>query len=183
LMPQKRNPYALVVLRGGAGTLIGRATGVLVTQRTPSGRTDNLLYAYGEVAGAVDLAARLLRLAAAVAESLTFDAERAERVLRESGAMATDVAEAISLATGIDYRSAYREVAQDLDAAARSVPDGLEPAAAIATRTVAGGAAPEPLDSMLAACRDAIARARSWVERERRAVEDAERRLVELARK
>ena len=97
-MPQKRNPYALVVLRGGAGTLIGRATGVLATQRTPSGRTDNLLYAYGEVAGAVDLAARLLRLAAAVAESLTFDGERAERVLRESGAMATDVAEAISLA-------------------------------------------------------------------------------------
>jgi argininosuccinate lyase len=45
LMPQKRNPYALAVLRGGAGTLIGRATGVLATQRTPSGRTDNLLYA------------------------------------------------------------------------------------------------------------------------------------------
>src|SRR6185295_14945556 len=49
LMPQKRNPYALAVLRGGAGTLIGRATGVLATQKTPSGRTDNLLYAYGEV--------------------------------------------------------------------------------------------------------------------------------------
>ena len=91
LMPQKRNPYALVVLRGGAGTLIGRATGVLATQRTPSGRTDNLLYAYGEVAGAVDLAARLLRLAAAVAESLTIDAARAERTLRDSAAMATDV--------------------------------------------------------------------------------------------
>ena len=84
LMPQKRNPYALVVLRGGAGTLIGRATGVLATQRTPSGRTDNLLYAYGEVAGAVDLAARLLRLAAAVAESLTVDADASRaRAARE----------------------------------------------------------------------------------------------------
>ena len=120
LMPQKRNPYALVVLRGGAGTLIGRATGVLATQRTPSGRTDNLLYAYGEVAGSVELAARLLRLAAAVAESVTFDAERAARVLRESGAMATDVAEAISLSTGLDYRSAYRAVAsRGAEAAAR----------------------------------------------------------------
>ena len=58
LMPQKRNPYALVVIRGAAGTLLGRATGVLATQRTPSGRTDNLLYAYGEVAGAIDLATR-----------------------------------------------------------------------------------------------------------------------------
>jgi argininosuccinate lyase len=182
LMPQKRNPYALVVLRGGAGTLIGRATGVLVTQRTPSGRTDNLLYAYGEVAGAVELAARLLRLAAAVAGSVTIDAERAERALRESPAMATDVAEAISLATGLDYRSAYRRVASDPAAAARDAPGALDPAAAIGTRTVPGGAAPEPMDAMLAGCHDEVARARAWLERERDAIEDAERRLVELAR-
>ena len=183
-MPQKRNPYALVVLRGGAGTLIGRATGVLATQRTPSGRTDNLLYAYGEVAGAVDLAARLLRLAGAVAESVTVDAARAERALRESPAMATDVAEAISLSTGTDYRSAYRAVAeQGAEAAARDLgADALDPAKAIATRTVPGGAAPEPMDSMVADCRDAVTRARAWVERERGAVEDAEQRLVALAR-
>lgn len=182
LMPQKRNPYALVVLRGGAGTLIGRATGVLATQRTPSGRTDNLLYAYGEVAGAVELAARLLRLAAAVAESVTVDGERGERVLRESGAMATDVAEAISLATGVDYRSAYNAVARDLDAAARQAPDALDPRAAIATRTVAGGAAPEPMDTMLAGCRDEIARARAWEQHERDALEQAEQALVTSAR-
>ena len=63
-MPQKRNPYALVVIRGGARTLLGRATGVLASQQTPSGRTDNLLYAYGEVAGAVELATRVIALAA-----------------------------------------------------------------------------------------------------------------------
>ena len=184
LMPQKRNPYALVVLRGGAGTLIGRATGVLATQRTPSGRTDNLLYAYGEVAGSVDLAARLLRLAAAVAESVTFDAERAARVLRESGAMATDVAEAVSLSTGLDYRSAYRAVAsRGVEAAAADVPEALDPAAAIATRTVPGGAAPEPMDAMLAGCRDEVARARAWVQHEQDAAEQAEQALVALARK
>jgi argininosuccinate lyase len=60
LMPQKRNPYALPVIRGAAGTLIGRASGVLTTQRTPSGRTDNLLYAYGEVARAIELATRTI---------------------------------------------------------------------------------------------------------------------------
>ena len=64
LMPQKRNPYALPVLRGGAGTLIGRLTGVLATGLTPSARTDNWLYAYGEVAGALDLAGLLVRLGA-----------------------------------------------------------------------------------------------------------------------
>jgi argininosuccinate lyase len=176
LMPQKRNPYALVVLRGGAGTLIGRAAGVLVTQRTPSGRTDNLLYAYGEVAGAVDLAARLLRLAGAVAASLTFDGERAERVLRESGAMATDAAEEISLTTGVDYRSAYRQVAS------QGAGDELDPHQAIATRTVPGGAAPEPMEAMLAGCRDELARARAWAQHERDAIEQAEQQLVAVAR-
>jgi argininosuccinate lyase len=217
LMPQKRNPYALVVLRGGAGTLIGRSTGVLATQRTPSGRTDNLLYAYGEVAGAVELAARLLRLAAAVAESLTVDAERCERALRESDAAATDVAEAISLVTGLDYRTAYRIVVQALaagdpgaagesralgarlepapiDAAAEEIlgrrldldptilAAALDPVAALATRTVPGGAAPEPMDAMLAATRTAVADARRWIDAERTAIEQAERDLVALAR-
>jgi argininosuccinate lyase len=203
LMPQKRNPYALVVLRGGAGTLIGRATGVLATQRTPSGRTDNLLYAYGEVAGAVDLAARLLRLAAAVAESLTVDAERAGRALRDGAATATDLAEAISLAAGLDYRTAYRIVgralaageldAEALDAGAREiagrplgldpavVADALDPEAAIAARTVPGGAAPEPMEAMLARSRAAVADARGWIDAERARLERAERDLVAAA--
>jgi argininosuccinate lyase len=205
LMPHKRNPYALVVLRGGAGTLIGRATGVLATQRTPSGRTDNLLYAYGEVAGAVELAARLMRLAGAVAESVTFDRERAARAVHESFATATDLAEAISLATGLDYRSAYRIVGHAvaagrldgdaLEAAAAEIvgsPLGLEPAlvegaldpsAAVATRTVSGGAAPGPMDAMLDACRVALAEASAWIEREGQAVQSAERELVALGRR
>jgi argininosuccinate lyase len=200
LMPQKRNPYALVVLRGGAGTLIGRATGVLATQRTPSGRTDNLLYAYGEVAGAVDLAARLLRLAAAVAESLEVDAGRAERALRGSLAAAADAAEAISLATGLDYRSAYRVVGRAaasgaldpgaLDAAAREllgrpvgadVAHALDPVAAIATRTIPGGAAPAPMNAMLAECRAAVAAARGWIDERRAALERSEAALLALA--
>ena len=175
LMPQKRNPYALVVLRGGAGTLIGRATGVLATQRTPSGRTDNLLYAYGEVAGAVELAARLLRLAAAVAESLTFHPERAQRALRESGAMATDAAEALSLERGIDYRSAYREIGE---AVASGTFEALDPVEALATRTVTGGAAPAPMEAMLGECRAAVAASRAWVEERRVAIEAAEAELV-----
>jgi argininosuccinate lyase len=180
LMPQKRNPYALVVLRGGAGTLIGRATGVLATQRTPSGRTDNLLYAYGEVTGAVELAARLLRLAGAVAESLTFDAARAERVLRESAAMATDAAEALSLDRGLDYRSAYREIGAAV-AAGTFDASALDPADAIATRTGRGGAAPEPMDAMLGECRAAISAARGWIAERRAGIADAEEELVVLA--
>jgi argininosuccinate lyase len=181
LMPQKRNPYALVVIRGGARTLLGRATGVLATQQTPSGRTDNLLYAYGEVAGAVDLATRLLQLAAATAESVTVDRERAERALRESFALATDVAETISLETGADYRSAYRDVGRAV--AGGTLDTGaLDPRAAIATRTVTGGAAPAPLEAMLADCGAAVTTTRENIERERKALAAAEAELLRLAR-
>jgi argininosuccinate lyase len=179
LMPQKRNPYALVVLRGGARTLLGRATGVLASQQTPSGRTDNLLYAYGEVAGAIELATRLLNLAAATAESLEIDRERGEHALIHSDAMATDVAEQQTLDTGEDYRSTYRKVGRAVAAGERQ---SLDPRDAIATRTVTGGAAPEPMDAMLAECRAAVAEARRWAEVTRAERGRAEDQLVELAR-
>jgi argininosuccinate lyase len=176
------------VLRGGAGTLIGRATGVLATQKTPSGRTDNLLYAYGEVAGSVTLAARLLALAAAVAETLTIDAERAAAAVRDGFAMATDAAEAVSQTRGIDYRSAYRIVGEavaagTLDAAALGIdPAVLDPAAALSTRTVTGGAAAAPMGAMLGDCRAALADAERWIAERRAAIAAAEAELVALAR-
>ena len=173
LMPQKRNPYALVVIRGGARTLLGRATGVLASQQTPSGRTDNLLYAYGEVAGAVELATRLLHLAAKTAETLTIDRERAERRLRGSAAMATDAAELLT--PEMDYRSAYKHVAA-------GEPTDLDPREAIATRITTGGAAPAPMDAMLAECRAAIEDVRSRAEAARTSVGEAERELLRLAR-
>jgi argininosuccinate lyase len=189
LMPQKRNPYALVVIRGGARTLLGRATGVLASQQTGSGRTDNLLYAYGEVAGAIELATRVLALAARCAETLTIDRERTARALRESAAMAADAAEAISVETGVAYRAAYRAVGrvtaagEPLDAGALGVdPAVLDPRVAIATRTATGGAAPAPMEAMLAECRSAIATVRDAAAAKRAAVEEAERELLRLAR-
>jgi len=212
LMPQKRNPYALVVLRGGAGTLIGRSTGLLATQRTSSGRTDNFMYAYGELAGAVDMAARLLRLAAATAESVTVDREAMLRATTENFTQAADLAEAITRATDLDYRSAYRIVgravaeaidagagvagldAARVDAAARAligrelgldpafVRDALDPRSALATRVVPGGAAPGALATMLERCDARLTAAEHWIEDRRRRSEAAEAALLALAR-
>jgi len=173
LMPQKRNPYALVVLRGGARTLLGRATGVLATQLTPSGRTDNLLYAYGEVAGSVDLATRLMALGAATAESLTFTGAELP-----AEALATDAAERLSLEQGLDYRTAYREVGRAF--AAGDMPRE-DPHEAIATRTVTGGAAPEPMRRMLDDCRAKISAARERLAEERARIEAAEHALISMA--
>jgi argininosuccinate lyase len=171
-MPQKRNPYALVVIRGAAGTLLGRATGLLATQRTPSGRTDNLLYAYGELGGAIALATRTLALAAATAESLTIDRERAERAITDA-ALATDAAEILSLTTGLDYRSAYDRVGKNLDEHG-----ALDPRDAIATRTTLGGAAPAPMDAMLADCTARVATTRDRLATRRAEVDAAERALL-----
>ncbi len=212
LMPQKRNPYALPVIRGAAGTLIGRATSIAATQRTPSGRTDNLLYAYGDTAGAVKLATDAVSLAAAVVEGLEFDTEALEQPLREGFAMAADLAEQLMLETGLDHRSCYRVVGRAvalaiergegpealdpaaLDQAAREVldlpleapaalvADALDVHAAIASRTVTGGAAQAPMNAML---RDGADRAQALAgsaKQRRDALDAAEARLRERAR-
>lgn len=211
LMPHKRNPYSLVVLRGGASSLIGRSTGVLAAQRTLSGQTDNLLHVYGEVAGSVSEAAKLLQLAGAVAETLEIDAEAAERTLRTGFTQATDLADVITRETDLDYRSAYRIVgnavayitdrgggperltAAQLDACARVVvghplnldPDvvraALDPIAAIATRTVDGGAAPQPIARMLAEDRAALHEAAAWLMAARMRITSARGALLGLA--
>ena len=42
LMPQKRNPYALSMIRGTTGLVIGGLTGLLAIQKSPSARSDSL---------------------------------------------------------------------------------------------------------------------------------------------
>jgi argininosuccinate lyase len=212
LMPQKRNPYALSVIRGGAGTLLGRLAGLAATQRTPSARTDNLLYAYGEVCGAVAAATRLVDLAAAVSASLEADEPAMARAAREGFTQAADLAEAMMAATGLDYRSCYRIVGRavaraseqghgqdaldpdELDRAAQevlghgielpaaTVAEALDPAAAIATRVVPGGAAPGPMADMVRDCRAGAVALSEWVDARREAAAAAEEALVELAR-
>jgi argininosuccinate lyase len=81
-----------------------------------------------------------------------------------------------------------------LDAAAREVlgrglaledalvRDALDPEACLAARTSPGGAAPEPMDAMLAECRHALEDAREWAEAQRAAIDRAEAALLQRAR-
>ena len=119
LMPQKRNPYALSIIRGSAGTLIGRVSGLLAVSKTPSARSDNMIFSYGEVPRAVDLAIRATRLTAGVVRTLQVNADRMWAALEASFAQATDVAELVMQVCGIDYRSAYHIVGKAVRAASR----------------------------------------------------------------
>jgi argininosuccinate lyase len=76
LMPQKRNPYALSIVRGASGVLIGRLAGFLAVIKSPSARSDNLIFAYGEVPRALDLSLRVTRLITGVVRTLRVNADR-----------------------------------------------------------------------------------------------------------
>ena len=184
LMPQKRNPYALTMIRGASGVAIGRLSGLLAVTKTPSARSDNLIFAYGEVPRALAAAVRTTWLSAGVVGTLQVHGERLWSVLEGSFAQAADLAEHLMLACRLDYRSAYRIVghavrtaadqglrgvdidAAALDAAALAVlgrslgVDGaalsraLDPRKVVRTRTARGGAAPAEVARMVATCTD-----------------------------
>jgi argininosuccinate lyase len=210
LMPQKRNPYALPVLRGGAGTLIGRLTGLLATGLTPSARTDNWLYAYGEVAGAIDLAGRLVRLGTAVVAGLTVHADvLAEQAARHFTA-AADLAEELAQRFRLDYRTAYRVVgravaatladagteltvpavqaaAQDITGTVLPITADLlaaatEPISAVAARDVPGGASPRRVQEHAQRVQRRAAAARRWNAARRAHIAEAEARLTAAAK-
>ena len=109
-MPQKKNPYALNYVRGATNELTGALAGAVALGRTPSGQVDNRAFLYGDVPRALETATGVANLMAGVLTGLHFKATVAESRLANGFAMATDLAETITLETGLDFRSAHRIV-------------------------------------------------------------------------
>jgi argininosuccinate lyase len=212
LMPQKRNPYSLAMIRGTTGVFIGHVAGMLAVQKSPSARSDNLIFPYGEIPVALEHARRMTELTTGVVATLTMNETRLGEELAGGFSQSTDVAEELMLSGGVDYRTAYeivgsavRRLAADGLAAGDLTPalvdeiavdqlgrplgvDGatlaaaLDPAAIVATRVATGGAAPEPMDAMLVEVA-ADAEALAAAARDRLdAIDRAEQALVALAR-
>jgi argininosuccinate lyase len=202
LMPQKRNPYSLSMIRGTTGVLIGHVAGMLAVQKSPSARSDNLIFAYGEMPGALEHSRRMTELMAGVVHTLTVNEGRLREALALGFSQSTDVAEQLMVTCGVDYRTAYqivggavRRLAEDGRTAADLAPalldeiaveqlgrplaidpatlaDALDPAAIVATRVALGGAAPEPMGAMLA---DVAADAAELTDAARRRLDAADR--------
>jgi argininosuccinate lyase len=110
IMPQKRNPFALAFVRATANRLIGVQAGIAAAARTPSGQMDNRLFAYDAVPDAVRSAAQVASLSAECIAELSVDEDRARAALNDRLACASDLAERLVIATGIDYRAARKAV-------------------------------------------------------------------------
>ncbi len=192
LMPQKRNPYALAVVRATAGTVSGDLAGVLVTLHTGSARTDHFHVLNAVVPRLMDEAVASSRLMAAVVDRMTLDAARAGEGARRGFITAADLADVLAQEAGLDYRTAHHVVGRAVKilvdqgrdesgltpallAEAAKASDGidlvvdealiaraLDPAAAADTRRQQGSSAPGETEAMVDACGDEIASARAW---------------------
>ena len=212
LMPQKRNPYSLSIVRGASGVLIGRVTGFLAVAKSPSARSDNLIFAYGEVPRALDLAIRVTRLMAGVVRTLEVNVERMARGLDDGYTQATDLSEFIVQRCVLDYRSAYdvvgrtvrdasrqgipgrhitgamldeaaiAETGQPLGLAPMDLSGALDPRAIIESRKGNGGAAPAAVGSMIRQCEQKADDLTVAVQQRRQMVDEAERQLLAQAR-
>ena len=109
LMPQKKNPDPLELVRGKTGRVIGSLAGWLTTMKgLPSGYNKDLQEDKEAVFDAEETVRSSIRATAVVVRSLTLDSVRTE-VAASGLALATDVAELL-VARGVPFREAHEIV-------------------------------------------------------------------------
>jgi argininosuccinate lyase len=109
LMPQKKNPDPLELIRGKAGRLIGRLAGWLTTMKgLPSGYNKDLQEDKEAVFESETTLGASLAASAAVVDALTLDVARA-RSAASGLVLATDVADYL-VACGVPFREAHERV-------------------------------------------------------------------------
>jgi argininosuccinate lyase len=211
-MPQKKNPYSLAYVRGLANVTIGHLTAMANVGRTPSGQPDSRIFAYGDVPRTLERTQEAAALMAGVVATLSVNADRMAERAGLGYTQATDLAEEIMLTCGVPYESAHRLVGhlvaqavedgvpaeqitpEMVDQAGQAVlghrlelpPDFLteilDPVAIVATRHGIGGAALEPMQTMLQECRASLSEMRRWRETTQRRLMAAKEALIEAAR-
>ena len=166
---------------------------------------------YGDVPRALEMATGVATLMDGVLKGMSFHPSIAAERLSNGFTTATDLAETITLETGLDFRTAHRIVGRlvreasqtnrtmrelstaDLDAAAQAILNrpfylsetafahATDPATAIAARQGIGGAAPEPLSKMLSECQYTLDACTSWYNTTFAKITAAEDDLIQTA--
>ncbi len=170
IMPQKRNPDGIELMRGKSSVLSSYADQVRnVVRSLPSAYNRDVQETKAPLIRGIDLAIDLLSVAALTAQRLEVHPERLASGLTPD-VFATDAA-LDRVVAGESFRDAYRAVAAALESIE---PGAFDPAAAIAKRTSTGAPGNLGLDWV----RGRLSSVRTGVERERAACAGAVERLV-----
>lgn len=212
LMPQKRNPYALAVIREAAGAAAGDVAATLTTLHTGSARTDHFHALNGVVPHRLEHSIAVARLTGEVLSGMTIHPERLAEAAVRGFTVAADVADVVAQDGGLDYRRAHKVVgravreletagrrlveitAQDLSDAASEVADGpvtidkdalaaaLDPAQCVLARLQDGSCAPHEVELLIARSREEIDDARAWSGAAQSRADEATMTLLDTAR-
>ncbi len=110
IMPQKRNPDVLELIRGRSTTALACLVEVLgVSSRLPSGYQRDLQLMKAPLFRGIDIGMQVLDLVPLVLEGLTF---RPERIRLDEDIHATARANALAVEQGLPFREAYRITAK-----------------------------------------------------------------------
>ncbi len=178
LMPQKKNPDSLELIRGKSGRIIGCLTSLLVTMKgLPMTYNRDMQEDKVPLFEAADQLSGSLEMMREVARSVKLRPERPASAVEESWAVATDLAEALARA-GTPFHKAHQLVGRlvlesvragrkpadwTADELARFAPEFraevaayLEPRKGMGTREIAGGTGPAAVGAALKWARQVI---------------------------
>jgi argininosuccinate lyase len=133
IMPQKRNPDAMELVRGRAGVLAGLATWTRNAVRgLPSGYSRDMQETKEPVMRGLSMVQQMLAVTARTVSAITVDRARLERSFTPD-LLATDEVYRL-VEEGMSFRDAYRQVAATLD----SVSGDTDPHEVLGRRTSTG---------------------------------------------
>jgi argininosuccinate lyase len=110
LMPQKKNPDSLELIRGKAATVLGRLTGMLaLVKGLPLAYNRDLQEDKGALFSAVDTTREALAIASRVADTLRIHPERMRAATAQGFLTATDLADEL-VRRGVPFAQAHEQV-------------------------------------------------------------------------
>ncbi len=207
IMPQKKNPDTMELVRATAGDAAAGLNALLsILKGIPRAYNRDLQRAHPHAFEAVDAVTEATEVAAGAVATATWNASVLEDAASDGFSTATGVADLLAM-KGIPFRTAHELVAsaaeriddasdvdaayEALDSAAREVLDepldarvdrraveaALDPAESVSSRDSIGGPAPESVETRLSNARDSIGTDCGALETRRAALEDAEKQL------
>ena len=172
MMPQKKNPDALELVRGKTGRVAGHLAGILLALKgLPLSYNRDLQETQESLFDAADTLEASLAAMTEVVAGLGIRPD-GERPPTDPASLATDIAEEL-VRRGVPFRDAHERVARWTrnagaglrESAAEESPElasflrGLTPESSVARRAAVGGTAPRRVRAALAAARRRLARA------------------------